>query len=134
MKHIKALWALTIILSMFFMIAPAHAKDMTVETAQTALKKALKTVTVLSVEPAALEGLWEVAFKSGSDFGVVYINDKADFVLIGSLLNLNSGMNFTKAKFATISKVDFSLASLEGTLIVGNPKAPMKAIVFDDPD
>ena len=135
MYYRKTLWTLTILLSVFFLVGPAHAKkSMSKEKAEKALTKALTSVEVLSVDPAALDGLWEVAFKSGKDFGVVYLDDKAEFVLVGSLLNLNSGTNYTKAKFDSISKVDFSLASLEGTLVIGNPKAKMKAIVFDDPD
>ncbi len=106
----------------------------TAEQAQEALKKILPDVMVLSIEPAALSGLWEVAFTSRGDKGVVYLDPTRQFIVVGSIIGLDSGVNYTKRKFEAISTVDFASIPLENSVILGDPKAKFKVVVFDDPD
>ena len=113
-----------------------EAKQITVTAAQAqeALKAILQDVEVLSVEPAVLPGLWEVAFKSRGDNGIVYIDETRQHIFIGSIIGLTTGINYTKKKFESINTVDFASISLEDSVILGNPKAKNKVVVFDDPD
>ena len=113
-----------------------EAKQVTVTAAQAqeALKAILQDVEVLSVEPAVLPGLWEVAFKSRRDNGIVYIDETRQHIFIGSIIGLTTGINYTKKKFESINTVDFASISLEDSVILGNPDAEHKVVVFDDPD
>ena len=113
-----------------------EAKQITVTAAQAqeALKAILQDVEVLSVEPAVLPGLWEVAFTSRGERGIVYIDETGQHIFIGSIIGLTTGINYTKKKFESINTVDFASISLEDSVILGNPDAEHKVVVFDDPD
>lgn len=113
-----------------------EAKQVTVTAAQAqeALKAVLQDVEVLSVEPSNIAGVWEVAFKSRGERGIVYIDETRQHIFIGSLIGLTTGINYTKKKFESINTVDFASISLKGSVILGNPKAENKVVVFDDPD
>jgi len=115
-------------------VAQAGAEEDMALKAEQALQAVLPDVKVLSVERAALKDLWEVGFKSRNDKGVVYLDEKMEFILVGSLIKLSSGTNFTKLKYDTLTKVDFSSIPLDDSLVMGDPKAKYKVVVFDDPD
>ncbi len=106
----------------------------TAEQAQEALKAVLPDVRVISTEPSNIAGIWEVAFKSRGDKGIVYIDETRQNIFIGSIIGLTTGINYTKKKFESINTVDFASISLEDSVILGNPKAENKVVVFDDPD
>ena len=118
-------------------VALAHeAKPivLTAEQAQEALKTVLPDVKILSIEPATLPGLWEAAFTSRGDKGVVYIDATRQFIFVGSVIGLSNGVNYTKKKFEAINTVDFASIPLDNSIILGDPKAEFKVVVFDDPD
>jgi hypothetical protein len=102
--------------------------------AEMALKKVLPDVKVLSVEPAAIGGLWEIAFISRGDKGILYMDSTKTHIMVGSLIRITDGTNFTKRKFESISTVDFASIPLENSLVVGKRDAQYKVVVFDDPD
>lgn len=125
------------------LVASAWAEDKTATQseaqlsaaeAEAALKPVLPDVKVLSVERAVTGDLWEIAFTSRGDKGIVYLDSSRKHILVGSLIRLEDGANFTKKKFETISSVDFSSIPLEGSLVIGKKDAPFKVVVFDDPD
>ncbi len=91
-------------------------------------------VNVLSVEHAPVEGLWEVAIDSSGGKGMVYIDFAKKNILIGNILNIATKTNLTKKKFDEINRIDTSLIPLDDALVMGNPDAKHKVIVFDDPD
>lgn len=137
-----------VLLAMLCLVPAARADDdaqsklekrdtTTLNTAdvQRALTPVLKQVAILSVEPAVLPGLWEVAFQSGGERGVLYIDGQMRFVIAGSIINLATGTNYTKQKFESINTVEFSSFDLDDAIVLGDEKkAKHKVIVFDDPD
>ncbi len=134
-------FALSILAAMLLVMfaATAFAENakpaaITVVQAQDALRSVLPDVRVLSVEPSILPGLWEVAFTSRGDKGIVYIDATKEFIVVGSVIGLTTGVNYTKKKFESINKVDFASIPLENSVILGDPKAKYKVVVFDDPD
>jgi thiol:disulfide interchange protein DsbC len=107
---------------------------LTAEQATEAIMKLIPDIRVISIEPAIIPGLWEVAFESKGKKGVVYIDSTRSYLVVGSVIGLGTGMNYTKQKFESINTVDFSSIPLEDSLVLGNPKAEYKVVVFDDPD
>ncbi|MCK4910250.1 MAG: hypothetical protein KAR83_01345 [Thermodesulfovibrionales bacterium] len=107
---------------------------LTTEQAQDALRAVLPDIRVLSIEPAILPGLMEVAFTSQGDTGVVYLDATKQYIVVGSLIGLTTGVNYTKKKFESLRMVDFSSIPLENSVILGDPEAEFKVVVFDDPD
>ena len=107
---------------------------LTAEQAQEALKTVLPDIKILSIEPAILPEIWEVAFTSRGDKGVVYLDATRQFIVVGSVIDLGTGVNYTKKKFEVINTVDFASIPLDNSVILGDPKAKFKVVVFDDPD
>jgi protein-disulfide isomerase len=139
LKRILTLLMTLALVTLFSFVAVAEEGKkapvtITKAMAAEALSAILPDVTVISVEAAKLDGLWEVAFKSGGKMGVIYLDSDREFLIIGSLVGLKSGVNYSKLKFEEINTVDFASISLADALIMGDAKAKHKVIVFDDPD
>lgn len=112
----------------------ADKKVLTKEEAIEVLRVLDPDIKVLSVEQAPVEGLWEVAIDSRGGKGMVYIDFAKKNILIGNILNIATKTNLTKKKFDEINRIDTSLIPLDDALVMGNPDAKHKVIVFDDPD
>ena len=61
-------------------------------------------------------------------------HENMEYILVGSLIKLSNGENLTKKKYELLTKVDFSSIPLEDSLVIGDPGAKYKVVVFDDPD
>ncbi|MBI4949247.1 MAG: DsbC family protein [Deltaproteobacteria bacterium] len=96
--------------------------------------KLLKTdrfkAQVKDIRTSPVKGIWEVEITQGDKTFIVYM----DF----AKKHLIEGMKFTPleqlGESKPLSKVDLKKIPLEGAVVVGNPKAEKKVIVFDDPD
>lgn len=95
---------------------------------QTYQKQGLK---VISVESTPINGLYEVLV-SGNQ--LVYVDSKADYMLVGDLLDLHSHKSLTEARMAELSKIDFTKLPLNEAIkeVRGNGKRVVA--VFGDPD
>jgi len=96
--------------------------------------KLLKTdkfdATVTDIKNAPVKGLWEVEITKGGktfnvyvDFGKKYLMQNVSFLPIKNL-----------GKRPPLKKVSLADIPLEGAIVIGNPKAKYKIIVFDDPE
>ncbi len=110
------------------------AKKITKEEAEEALSPIVPDVKVISVEPSPVEGLWEVILESRGEKGIVYLDYAKKHLIAGQVLEVSSKANLTKQKFEQISRVEYEKIPLDDAMVMGNPKAKYKAVVFDDPD
>lgn len=96
--------------------------------------KILKTdkfgAKVTDIKSAPVKGLWEVEITRGGktfdvyvDFGKKYLMQNVSFVSLDSI-----------GKRPPLKKVSLKDIPLDNAIVVGNPKAKHKIIVFDDPD
>ena len=119
-------------------ISQATASEATApskESVKEVLKEFAPDVNVLSVEKTPIEGLWEVAVSmNGGNKTVVYLDSAKKYLVQGAIVNLATKANLTQEKFDEINKVDVSKVPLQGSLIVGDPKAKNRIFVFTDPD
>lgn len=125
--------------SMTIQLTPevVHAEDtpaLTVDDAGRALKSLDPNIRVVSVNPAPLQGLWEVIVESKGQKSVVYLDSAQKKVFLGSIVDVDSRVNLTKKRFDEINTIDIAMIPLEDALIMGDPKAKQRVIVFDDPD
>jgi len=142
LKKIVSKRLFVVLCSLFFMLQPFQhsvfgaSKDvMSKESAGETLKVIMPDVKILSVEPAPVDGLWEVALESRGQKGIAYIDFAGKNVIFGgNIINLATKTNLTKKKFDEINKIDISLIPLDNSIVVGNSMAKHKVIVFDDPD
>lgn len=88
---------------------------------------------VLSVEQAAIPGLWEVEVERGGRKFPVYIDYSKSYVFSGNIIRLKDHMNITSERQAEFNRVDVSKIPVEDALVLGNPKAKKRVIVFTDP-
>jgi thiol:disulfide interchange protein DsbC len=114
--------------------ASEDAKGMSTEEAAAALAPLLPQATIISVAPSAIEGLWEVVIDNKGEKGILYVDASKKYLVGGSIIEISTRTNITKAKFEDINRVDFSSIPLGDALVLGNPKAAYRAVVFDDPD
>lgn len=86
---------------------------------------------VLSVQTTPISGLYEVVV---SDNQLVYVDAKADYMLVGDLLDLKNRNSLTQARVAELSRVDFAKLPLNEAIkeVRGNGKRMVA--VFADPD
>lgn len=141
LKKIVSKRLFVLLCSLFFMFQPFQhsvfgaSKDvMSKESAGETLKVLMPDVKVLSVEAASVDGLWEVAFESGGQKGIAYIDSAGKNVIFGNVFNLATKTNITKKKFDEINKIDISAIPLDNAIVMGNSMAKHKVIIFDDPD
>lgn len=134
--HVLSVCLLVLTLSLAAVAATSTAGEtaLTKESVKDILKEIAPDANVLSVEMSPIEGLWEVAVSGSGGKGVFYIDTAKKYLFQGSMIDLATKTNLTKAKFEEINKVDVSKVPLQDSLIIGDPKAKNRIIVFTDPD
>ncbi len=95
--------------------------------------KLLKTdkfkAEIKDVRSGPIKGLWEVELTQGDKSFLVYIDFAKKHLVEGKFTPLEE-----IGKSAELKKIDLKKIPLEGAVVMGNPKAEKKIIVFDDPD
>jgi len=106
------------------------------ETAQEAAVKKLveprlgQGVKVDSVTKTPYAGLFEV--RVGTD--ILYTDEKAQYLFIGSVIDAQTSIDYTKARMADLNKIKFSDLPLEAAvkMVKGNGKRVVA--IFEDPN
>lgn len=92
-----------------------------------------KVSEVVAVKLSQVPGLWDVeAIYKGRKMPL-YIDFSKQYLISGNIVKLDSGENLTQQSFINMNKVDVAKIPLEDAIIIGNPSAARKIIVFDDP-
>lgn len=89
--------------------------------------------TVTDIRMSEIKGLWEVLLKNNQDQTVIaYIDFAKKYLVEGRFVALDD----IKAPGAPkdLRKVDVASIPLDDAIVMGDPKAEIKVIVFDDPD
>ncbi len=97
--------------------------------------KLLKTerfnAEVMDLRMSPVKGLWEVEIRQGNKRFKVYMDFAKKYLIEGAV-------NFTPlekiGESPPLKKVDLKKIPLDNAIVFGDPKAPNKIIVFDDPD
>jgi thiol:disulfide interchange protein DsbC len=88
---------------------------------------------VNSVDYAEVPGLWVVEVEKKGRNYPLYIDFSKSFVISGSVVRVGDGENITKKLYNKFNSVDVSKIPLGDALILGNPGATTKVVVFTDP-
>lgn len=108
--------------------------QLTNSEAQNILREGIPDAKVLEAGPGPVKGLWEVAFDSKGQKGIVYISFSKELVVSGAVFNLKTKTNLTGEKLYSLNRIDISQIPLGDALVMGDKDAPRKVIVFDDPE
>jgi thiol:disulfide interchange protein DsbC len=139
-KTIPCIYSMIFILALLFMpAANAFAsekaeKRLTKEEASILMKQLSPEIEVISVQPAPVEGLWEIVAKARGQVNILYMDSSRQNVFLGSIVNLQTKLDLTRLRLDDIKKIDVSEIPLDDALVMGDEGAKHKVIIFDDPD
>ena len=91
---------------------------------------------VLNVEQSPVRGLWVVDIVKAGRKLPVYVDCSKNFLIGGQMIRIATKEDLTGERMAKLNevKVDVSGIPLEDALVIGNPAAKRKVVVFSDPD
>lgn len=91
---------------------------------------------VINVEMSPVRGLWQVNVESQGKVGPIYVDFSKQFIIEGKIHNVTAIKQVTKNAEERVSTLDipFSEIPVSNAILLGNPGAEKKVIVFDDPD
>ncbi|MBE0618714.1 MAG: DsbC family protein [Proteobacteria bacterium] len=96
----------------------------------------LKTLvdSVVEVRVSEVPGLWAVdVVKQGRKIPV-YLDFSRRFLVTGDVIDLQTMESVTRERMMDLNRVDASRIPLDDAIVIGDPKAPVKIVVFDDPE
>ncbi len=106
--------------------------SMTIKEARGLLKGMVERVN--SVTFSEVGGLWEVDVENKGKRFPLYLDFSKQFLINGQVIKIATRENLTRQRLQELNTVDLSLIPLEDAVVVGNPNAKTRVIVFDDPE
>ncbi len=88
---------------------------------------------LLSVEQAAIPGFWEIGMKVKNQNVPLYLDYSKSYLVSGNIIRLKDKKNLTEESYRKLNPVDLSRIPTDDALLLGNPEAAKKIIVFTDP-
>ncbi len=90
---------------------------------------------VLSVGMSEVPGLWIAEVEGKNKQRVpVYIDFSKRYVISGTILDAKTRENLTRRRVIEMNRVDPSVIPLDDAIVIGDPSAGQKIIVFTDPE
>jgi thiol:disulfide interchange protein DsbC len=100
------------------------------ERVKAELRKKVPEATVDSVRKVPYGGLYEVVV--GSE--IFYTDEKASFIVLGSLVDLKSKQNVTELRMRQLLKVDFAALPLDNAVKIVRGDGSRRIAMFADPN
>ncbi len=106
--------------------------------AQNILRALNPQVKVLKVNLSPVGGLWEIEYEmtGKNGIGLVYLDYAKQHIIPGEIISVKDRKSLTRSKIEELNEktVDFAKVPVKDALLLGRADAPIKAIVFDDPE
>jgi thiol:disulfide interchange protein DsbC len=93
-------------------------------------------VKVIDIQMSPVRGLWEVTVDDKGQRGILYVDFSKQYILSGSIINVGQRIDVTRQKQDALQRdrrVDVSKIPLHDAIIMGNPDAAKKVVMFTDP-
>jgi thiol:disulfide interchange protein DsbC len=97
----------------------------------------LDEAKILKIQNSPIQGLWEVAVENRGDRFLVYVDCSKKYVMPGPIIERQTGIDRTRQRVEELNRerrVNLAGLGTGESLIMGNKDAPVKVIVFLDPD
>ncbi len=107
-------------------LSNSEAKDL--------LTRIIPDAKILDIRLSPVRGFWEVYLEQKGRQGLVYIDFAKKHFFSGPLISIAEKKNLTQERLLELIKVDVSQIPLDDALVMGDPKARIRVIVFSDPD
>jgi thiol:disulfide interchange protein DsbC len=128
MKRLPGLAA--VLFSLLFAAPVAAQQDPAAERLKAELKKKVPEASVDVVRKVPYGGLYEVVV--GSE--IFYTDEKASYLLLGSIVDLKTRENVTELRMRQLNKVDFASLPLENAIKIVRGNGSRKVAMFADPN
>lgn len=89
---------------------------------------------ITEVKFAEIPGLWEVDIRQQEKVIPVFVDFSKQYLISGSIIKIADREDITRKRFVDLNRVDIAQIPQDDALVVGNPSAKNKIIVFDDPE
>jgi thiol:disulfide interchange protein DsbC len=89
---------------------------------------------VVAVLPGPFQGIWEIDVEKAGKTYPVYLDYSGSYIFNGQIIRVRDRQNLTSRRYADLNRIDVSTIPLADAIVLGNPGAKYKVIVFDDPD
>ena len=127
----KPLQSLAAALLALVLAAPVLAQqDPAADRVKAELRKKITDATVDSVRKVPYGNLFEVTV--GSE--LFYTDEKASFLLLGSIVDLKTRENVTETRMRQLSRVDFASLPLDSAVKIVRGNGSRKVAIFADPN
>jgi len=126
----KRLPGIAAFLASLLLAFPAAAQDPVAERIKAELKKKISEATVDGVRKVPYGGLYEVTV--GSE--IFYTDEKATFLLLGSLVDTRTRENVTEARMRQVSRIPFDVLPLDSAIKIVRGNGSRRVAVFADPN
>ncbi len=123
----KINWIARAVLVGMFVASSALADDASIKKL---IKERLPELQVQSVKPAPMPGWYEV-FSGNRLF---YVDEKADFIMVGSIVDAKTKHNLTEERIRDLMRVKFDALPFEDAIKIVKGNGKRKLAVFEDPD
>jgi thiol:disulfide interchange protein DsbC len=107
----------------------AHAQQ-DLERVKADLQKKIPEAPVESVRKISFGGLYEAVI--GGD--IFYTNEKTEFVILGSIVDLKTNENITEARMRQLSAVKWESLPLDQAIKITRGNGSRKIAIFEDPN
>ena len=104
------------------------------DEARDLLKGIFPEIKIVDIRISPAKAFWEVLSESGGRKGLIYVDFSKKYLILGSMISIKERRNLTQERFAELNKIDVSQIPLEDALAMGDQKARIRIIAFDDPD
>ncbi len=88
---------------------------------------------VVSTDFAEVPGLWQIGMKVQDKVLPVYMDFSKSYLISGNIIRLHDRKNLTEVRYRQLNPVDVASIPTDDALLLGNPMAENKIIVFTDP-
>ena len=98
------------------------------------LKSFIPDIKVLEIRVSPSKALWEIYSESGGKKGLLYLDFSKQYFFSGPMISIKDRKNLSQERLTELVRIDVSQIPLDDALVMGDPKAPIRIIAFDDPD
>ncbi|WP_169513268.1 DsbC family protein [Geopsychrobacter electrodiphilus] len=88
---------------------------------------------VVGVSPAEVPGLWRIDMRMKGKTWPLYLDYSKSYLISGNVIQLDSRQNLTENHYRELNPIDIASIPLDDALLLGDPLARIKIIVFTDP-
>lgn len=89
---------------------------------------------IVELKFAEVPGLWEVDVLQQGKVLPLFVDFSKQYLISGTVIKIADKQDITRERFTALNRIDVAQIPLDDALVVGDPNAKNKIIVFDDPE